>query len=160
MFNIFKETKSFTSYLKLHNEIENKMSKLAAENAMNTLRVVSMQDIINKQIDFNCYSGATLVRAAAQMEDAVRIMTKATATLITNQNHGHEIAFNDKTIYEYIMNAKSMVSASEVDTTMDRETAMYRITNNAKTLMSLERSMVMELTEYAKKAGQAVTVRG
>lgn len=160
MFNIFKKTKQFTSYLELHKAIEQKMSKLAAEDVLRTLRISNMQDIINNQVNFHCYSDATLKKAAAQMDRALSIMTKATATLIKNHKNGQTVAFEDKTIYDGITNAKSLVPERTINSEMSRESSIWAITDNAKTLMSLERSMLVELTSYAKAENQAVKVYG
>lgn len=160
MFNIFKKTKQFTSYLELHKAIEQKMSKLAAEDVLNTLRISTMQEVVNNQVNYYCYSEATLAKAAEQMERAARIMTKATATLIKDHQNGQQIAFEDKTIYTYITNAKALVSVGAIPASKSRDSLIFTITDSAKTLMSLERSMLLELTAYAKAENQAVTVRG
>ena len=160
MFNIFKKTKQFTSYVDLHQEIEQKMSSLAAEDVLRTLRISTMQDIITNRINFDCYSDSTLAKAANQMERATRIMTKATATLIKNHKNGQKIAFEDKTIYTGIDNAKKLVPECAVTSESSRDALILTITDEAKTLMSLERSMLVELISYAKAENQAVTVRG
>lgn len=160
MFNIFKKTKQFTSYMELHQAIEHKMSKLAAEEVFNTLRISTIQDVINGQINFNCYSDATLAKAANQLERAIRIMTKATATLIKNHKNGQQIAFEDKTIYAGITDAKKLVPECVMAPSNNRETLIQTIVDAVKTLMSLERSMLYELTAYAKAENQVVTARG
>ena len=160
MFNIFKKTKQFTSNLDLHKEMEHKMTKLVAEEALQTLRVSAIQDIINNQINFGCYSDATLAKAAAQMLRATSIMIKATAALINSHKNGEPVAFEDKTIYTIINNAKRQVAMNSTVTTDSRDAMIHTIIDESKTLMSLERSMLYELVAYAKAENQAVTVRG
>ena len=158
MFNIFKKAKTFTNYIDLHKAVESKMSKLVAGEALSTLRITSMQDIVNNVIIFNCYSDITLARAVAQMRRANRIMTKATATLIKNHQNGQKINFEDKSIYALISDAKNVVKEYEIEVS-DRDNLMRTITEEAKTLMSLERGMLLELTKYAQEANQPVMVR-
>ena len=163
MFNIFKKsekTQSFTDHVQLHSVMEKKMSEMIACDALHTMKVRSMKDIVNGNVRYNILTDEQLNTLARQMQKADLIMIKATAEMTRKCKEGNVVVFDDNTVYTMIQNAQELVRPNELNSFATRESMIQYISNKAELVLRMEGNMLRFFVDFARSNNQAIVVHG
>ncbi|MBQ8624791.1 MAG: hypothetical protein IJ419_01295 [Agathobacter sp.] len=163
MFNIFKKsekTQNFTDHVQLHDAMEKKMSIMIACDALHTMKVRSMKDIVNGNVRYNVLTDEQLHTLARQMQKADLIMIKATAEMTRKCKEGNGVVFDDNTVYTMIQDAQELVRPNELNSFATRESMIQYISNKAELVLRMEGNMLRFFADFARSNNQAIVVHG